>query len=137
MTESLLQFLILWSLILLFFTCVGMLLFYEVGFFKEITGAFEYLIYSALGSWDIGIFQQAVSIRNIIDPNDILLPEANQTILKHEPIYLTESEQQLGQMYTGVYLILNFVIIMNLVIALLSTTYQEYSRYKKGLFYDS
>jgi hypothetical protein len=137
MTESLLQFLILWSLILLFFTCVGMLLFYEVDFFKEITGAFEYLIYSALGSWDIGIFQQAVSIRNIIDPNDILLPEANQTIVKHEPIFLTEDEQQLGQMYTGVYLILNFVIIMNLVIAILSTTYQEYSRYKKGLFYDS
>jgi hypothetical protein len=35
------------------------------------------------------------------------------------------------------FLILNFVIILNLVIAILSTTYEQYSEYKRGLYYDS
>jgi hypothetical protein len=35
------------------------------------------------------------------------------------------------------FLILNFVIILNLVIAILSDTFATYSAYKRGLYYDS
>jgi hypothetical protein len=35
------------------------------------------------------------------------------------------------------FLILNFVIILNLVIAILSDTFAEYNAYKRGLYYDS
>lgn len=35
------------------------------------------------------------------------------------------------------FLILNIVVIMNLVIAILSTTYSTYSTYSQGLYYDT
>lgn len=36
-----------------------------------------------------------------------------------------------------VFWILNLIIIMNLVIAILATIYEEYSSFKRGLFYDT
>ena len=38
--------------------------------------------------------------------------------------YITKDDQQLAKAYLATYLILNFVIILNLVIAILSTTYE-------------
>lgn len=39
--------------------------------------------------------------------------------------------------YLVTFLILNLIIILNLVIAILATTYEEYSGYKRGLYYDT
>jgi hypothetical protein len=36
-----------------------------------------------------------------------------------------------------IYLILNLVIIINLVVAILATTYNEYSTFQRGLYYDT
>lgn len=35
------------------------------------------------------------------------------------------------------FLVLNMIVIMNLVIAILATIYEEYSSFKRGLFYDT
>jgi hypothetical protein len=43
----------------------------------------------------------------------------------------------MGLVYSGMFLILNAVIIVNLVIAILSTTYEEFVQYKRGLYYDN
>lgn len=37
----------------------------------------------------------------------------------------------------AIFLVINGVIILNLVIAILSTTYEEYVAYKRGLYYDN
>lgn len=73
----------------------------------------------------------------IIDPADIQLPESEQVCIDYEYHFLTENDVLLGQLYMAVFLVINFVIILNLVIAILSTTYEQYSQYKRGLFYDS
>jgi len=36
-----------------------------------------------------------------------------------------------------VFLVLNIVVIINLVIAILATTYNEYSLFSRGLYYDT
>jgi hypothetical protein len=36
-----------------------------------------------------------------------------------------------------IFLILNIVVILNLVIAILATTYNDYSQFERGLFYDT
>ena len=39
--------------------------------------------------------------------------------------------------YTALFLIINGVIVLNLVIAILATTYEEYIGFKRGLYYDN
>ena len=36
-----------------------------------------------------------------------------------------------------IFLLLNIVVILNLVIAILATTYNDYSQFERGLFYDT
>jgi hypothetical protein len=60
MTANLLEFILLWSFLIVFYMCVGMLLFYEVPAFKLRIDAFQYLLYSALGNWDLTIFEKII-----------------------------------------------------------------------------
>lgn len=48
-----------------------------------------------------------------------------------------ESDQYIGLAYMIMFLILNIVVIINLVIAILATTYSEFSEFDRGLFYDT
>ena len=51
--------------------------------------------------------------------------------------YLTFIDRQVGLIYTSVFLIINGVIILNLIIAILASTYEEYVQFKRGLYYDN
>lgn len=57
MTLNLLMFMLLWLMILVFYLCVGMLIFYGVKEFKSIESSFVYLVSSALGNWDAEIWK--------------------------------------------------------------------------------
>ena len=48
-----------------------------------------------------------------------------------------EIDKNLGLLYMLIFLVLNMVILLNLVIAILATVYNEYSSFKRGLFYDT
>ena len=43
----------------------------------------------------------------------------------------------IGVIFMWIYLVVNIVTILNLVIAILSRVYSEYSRYSRGIFYDT
>lgn len=43
----------------------------------------------------------------------------------------------LGQCFMLFFLIFNIVVILNLVIAILATTYNEFSEFERGLFFDT
>ena len=56
MTINLIKFILVWSLVILTFGCVGLLMFNHVQTFSTTTGAFYFLICAALGNWDSTIF---------------------------------------------------------------------------------
>jgi hypothetical protein len=54
-----------------------------------------------------------------------------------ESIYMLANYQHIGGVYLVLYSVFNIVIILNLVIAILASTYNQYNQYKRGLFYDT
>lgn len=56
MAVNLVMFLLLWAMILVLFMCVGMLIFSELKYFKTIYSTLSFLVYSAIGSWDLTVF---------------------------------------------------------------------------------
>jgi hypothetical protein len=75
MTINLIKFLFVWSLVILTFGCVGLLMFNHVKTFSSTTGAFYFLICAALGNWDASIFDLVNwdSVVNPQPPGDLLV----------------------------------------------------------------
>lgn len=56
MISQLLIFTVVWGMLLLLFSCVGQLIFFELKDFKDLTASLTYLIQAALGDWDMDPF---------------------------------------------------------------------------------
>lgn len=126
MTKQMLVFCIVWLIIIIFFAITGQLVFYELVNFTDLTTTFTFLIEAALGGWDLSIF---------LNPR-VYSCQAGSTTTCYEkprPFY----DQYIGLFFMLIYVVLNLVIIINLVVAILSTTYSDYSEYQRGLYYDT
>jgi len=58
MVKDMLTFLVIWIFVLIFFLCVGMLIFIDTTEFKTFKSAFLYLAQAAIGSYDTTIFER-------------------------------------------------------------------------------
>lgn len=58
MIKEVLSFMALWSVILIFFLCIGMLVFVDINEFKTVKSALVYLGMAALGNFDTTTFSQ-------------------------------------------------------------------------------
>ena len=125
MTKQLLMFTVVWGMVIVLFTCVGKLLFYTLINFGDVTTSLTFLIQAALANWDLSQF---------LEPRVYSCNE-NQSACFSRPFLAFD--MYTGLIYMLIFLILNIVIIMNLVIAILSTTYSQYSNYARGLYYDT
>lgn len=106
MITDLLQFMSIWVLIIMAFTCVSMLLFGKLTNFQTLGGTFVYWFQSALGAWNFGVFEEDIAY------------------------------YQLGVIYTILFLLLNVILLLNFVIAILGSTYGYFDEIKTGLFYN-
>jgi len=74
-----------------------------------------------MGAWDMDVFvygkKYSCPDGTITAINDCVTAE------------ITESDTYVGQTFLTIYLILQIVVILNLVIAILATTYNEYSEF--------
>eukprot|EP00347_Sterkiella_histriomuscorum_P010999 403374131 len=101
-----LYFTVIWSVNLVFFTCMGMLLFAELPLFNSIADTLIMLIQSSLGQWDLEMYD-----------NLSLGP-------------------YIGKAYHLMFLIVNMVLLLNLMIAILSTTFSNLHQLQLALYYD-
>ena len=90
MISDIFSFLVLFFLVLLLFSCIGMILFDTVSDFSTFKGTIILLFSFSLGDFNF----------------DTIQPEGG-----------------LGQVYVAIYLIVGLVILLNLLIAILSSTY--------------
>ena len=67
MTKDLATFIVLWSAILIFFLCVGQLVFVDVETFQSIETTLDFLINAALGNFDVELFEQPYRTICVID----------------------------------------------------------------------
>ena len=58
MAAKMIQFLAVWSMVIVTFACTGLLIFAHNNAFKSISGAFYFLICAALGNWDSKVFEK-------------------------------------------------------------------------------
>ena len=106
MIEDILKFLILYSIILTTFACIGNILFVRAkGKYDEFYNCFITLYGSSLGEFSYEDFEM-----------------------------FTTERQNLGKIYLSLFLMINLIIAMNLLIALLSTTYAELSEISTPIY---
>eukprot|EP00347_Sterkiella_histriomuscorum_P007752 403347692 len=106
MMQDILEFFVIWSINLVFFSCVGMLLFGELDQYNSIYDTLVMFIQSALGAWDLTIY------------DNILIGK------------------EFGQVYHLIFIIFNTVLLINLIIAILATTFSILNDKKLALYYD-
>ena len=87
------------------------------------------LLEAAMGGWDMNIYTYGKKYScpdgTITAVNDCVVAD------------IQEIDTYIGTTFMVLYLILQIVVILNLVIAILATTYNEYSAFERGLFYDT
>jgi hypothetical protein len=113
MMADLAKFLCIWAILLVMFVCVGMLAFGQLEGFKEMLDILIFFIESALGEWDMVVYEG--------------------TNHKGENL---ETIQKLGTYFQVVFLLINTVLMLNFVIAILSSTFKNYEGIKIGLYYN-
>ena len=109
MGGDLAKFYTLWGVILLTFNSVGCLIFSDLSDFKDFWAAFFLLFDYALGSWDTSIFCEEG---------------------------IDSQRCWIGKIFTFIFLSVNMVLLLNLIIAILSSTYAYYEDKKIGLYYE-
>lgn len=113
MIIDLVQFVILWVIILLTFTCVGQLLFNQLPKFNSFVDVFFMYFDSSLGSWDPSVY----------NGRDIFGDPMNM-------------QTNIGMVFLAIFLLINLVLLLNFVIALLSGTFSNYEDKQLGLYYE-
>ena len=104
MILSLLQFIVLWIIELMIFTSVSILLFGHLPGFSSFFEVMVYYFEAALGIWTTKPYCVEKTYNQEIDP--VLC--------------------KIGTWYTVLFLMINLVLLLNLVIALLSSIYNFY-----------
>ena len=106
MTSRLLKFVVIWWLVILCFTCVGMLLFPYTKKFDTSNHAIYYMLCASIGNWDATVFDlgnQNFFAQYNFNDNDVLM----------------------GQIFLLIFMLFNLIVLLNLVIAILAGTYSE------------
>lgn len=111
MVVDLMQFLVIWGMVLLMFSSVSVLVFGALPTYSTLFNALMYWCKAGLGGFD---FSTMVG-------NDA-------RGVRMEWLY------DIGVIYTFVFLLVNLVLLFNLVIAILSDTFAVLSEFKTGLF---
>ena len=107
------QFMTLWFIIIFMFVCVSSLLFAETNYLRfDLATIFYYE--SSLASWDLRTFCSS----------------------GEEDIMDKDIECQLSVVFLMGFLLVNLVLLLNYVIAILSSTYAAYEDKKLGLYYE-
>ena len=105
MFQDLLTFLTLYSIQLVFFGCVGNLLFLEVDQFSTLYKTMIYLFTSSMGELDFSPFDEVSS-----------------------------KSTEIGHVYYVVFTLINLILLINLLIAILSSTYETLRAKSTGVF---
>lgn len=116
MMSDLTTFLVFWFIVLISMTAFAFVIFQRITNFE---GNF-FNIFLKLFEWSLGSFDDTIFDENF--PN----PKSN--------IYF--SEHFVGRVFLFIVLLVNLVLILNLLIAILSMTYEMYNDKRKGLFYE-
>jgi hypothetical protein len=99
-------FLVLWGIQLFIFACVGILIFGDMEEYGSFIKVLILFFESALGQWNFEIYEHS----------------------QYPPLF--------GQTFHMLVIMLNMIMFVNLMIAILSETYQRLSIQKLGLYYD-
>jgi hypothetical protein len=105
MVVEMITFICIWSLQLLFFACVGTLLFGELDAYKNFVDAFIMLLETSLGQWDLTIYDHLLLGKYI------------------------------GIIFHVIVLMMNLVMLLNLIIAILANIYKVYEPKSLALYY--
>lgn len=104
-------FIVIWVIVLVMFTAVGILGFQEVVAIKTFGDGFIFWIQAALGDWDISVF-------DVYDESELNQP------VKHK----------MGIYFTLIYVFINILVLLNVVIAMMADTYALMTSVRKGLY---
>jgi hypothetical protein len=110
MTGDLGRFFVLWFVVLLLFSSSGVLIFGVLPEYPDFITVFFMYYESSLGNWDLSIY--------CTDGNNL-----GQDCL-------------IGKSWMLLFLAFNMVLLLNLIIAILSSTYAYFEDKKKGLYYE-
>ena len=108
MMKDLTIFFVLFMIELVAFACVGILSFGNIKEYNDLWTTLVMFFESSLGNWDFGIYDS--------DPK------------------MTLAKKWYGILFHITVLLVNMLLLLNLVIAIMSDTYAEYSSMKLGLF---
>ena len=103
---DILIFTVIWGIQLLFFTCVGILLFGQVPEYESFQDTFIMLYETAIGDWDLKMYEQLATGKYV------------------------------GVLFHVIVLMMNLVLLLNLIIAILSNTYMIFQPKALALYYD-
>ena len=98
------KFLVIWVIVLIMFTCVGILAFGQLENFQTFEQVIVYFFESSLGAWDMEVFH-------------------NEEVIEGEDLTLIIA---LGTYYQVIFLLVNLILMLNFVIAILSSTYTKF-----------
>lgn len=101
-------FIVIWIMVLIMFTTVGILGFQEIDEISSFQDGFIYWIQCAFGEWDIGIFEP---------------------IKESLPV-----KYKMGVYLTFTYVFINMLVLLNVVIAMMADTYALMTSVRKGLY---
>ena len=114
------QFLLLWFVEVIIFATVGILVFNDNSVLLDLMKSVLYYFTIALGNPSLDAYCR----------QDLLVDDYTQSLLTINPTKCT-----IGQYYNFVFMIVNDVIMLNLVIAILSSIYSFYEDKRQGLYY--
>lgn len=99
-------FMVLWSLLLCTLACFGILVFGEIDAYSNFSKTLVLLFETSMGNWSLAMY-------NGLSVSD-----------------------ETGEVFHLCVIIINMILMLNLVIAILSETYNRLARLKLGLYYD-
>ena len=107
-----LLFFVIWTIVLVAFTCSGALWFPDVDRIKTIDEGLIYWLESSLGNWDIGIFDSYLEDNG----ND------------------QKTMRFMGIAFVMAFVLINLLILINVVIAMMADTYALMTSVRKGVY---
>lgn len=111
MIKDLMQFMMIWIVIIFAFACVATIIFGKLSTFSNLKNSLVYWYQASVGSWDLNAFK---------------LPCTD----------CRQDYYDVGIIYTIIFLLLNVILLLNFVIAILGSTYGFFEEIKTGLFYN-
>ena len=113
MIVDLAKFLVLWVVLILLFTCVSLVFFSQNDNFRNFEGVFMFFIQASIGSYSMSVFTMES------ESAEELGLDIDQDVFDDQAKFMTN----FGQYFMIVFLLINLVLMLNFVIAILSSTF--------------